>query len=303
MDHDGEDVGGLRPAAAVMPRVSVVLPVYNGAASLGRTIDTVLAQTMRDFELIIVDDGSTDATPSVLAAYRDERLRVIRQKNGGITHALIAGCDAASAGIIARQDCGDFSRPERLDRMLPLLENCVVAASQVAYTGPMGEALYTTSHTSKDVRHSLLHAGIGEIQSLPHHGSAVFRTDTYRRSGGYRRQFYFAQDLDLWIRMAALGDICITNEVLYEASIDVRTISSVHRAEQIASAAVAIALRDGTGSLADAAAIRPTMRALTRSSKAKALYFIASCLRRGNDPRWRGYAFRAVRAILLGVSR
>lgn len=299
MDHN-EDFGGLRPATAVTPRVSVVLPVYNGAASLGQTIETVLAQTMSDFELIIIDDGSTDATPSVLGAYKDERIRVIRQENGGITRALIAGCDAAKAGIIARQDSGDLSRPERLERMLPLLETCVVAASQVAYSGPKGEALYTTSHTSKNVRYSLLHAGIGAIQSLPHHGSAIFRTDVYRRSGGYRPQFYFAQDLDLWIRMAALGDICITDDVLYEARIDVRAISSTHRREQVASAAIAIALRDGIGNLADAAAIRPQRRAFTRSNQAKALYFIASCLRRRDDPRWRGYAFRAVRTLLLG---
>ena len=300
MDHDGEDLGGLRPAMAATPRVSVVLPVYNGAVSLGRTVDSVLAQTMRDFELIIIDDGSTDTTAEVIDAYTDARLRVIRQKNGGITRALLAGCEAAKAGIIARQDCGDLSRPERLEHMLPLLENCVVAASQVAYSGPKGEALYTTSHASKDVRHSLLHAGIGAIQSLPHHGSAVFRTDVYRRSGGYRPEFYFAQDLDLWIRMAALGNICISNEVLYEARIDVRAISSIHRQEQIASAAIAIALRDGAGSLADAAAIRPQRRDVTRSTRAKALYFIASCLRRRDDPRWRGYAWRAMRTLILG---
>jgi glycosyltransferase involved in cell wall biosynthesis len=285
-----------------MTAISVVMSVYNGAASLAATLDSILAQTLRDFECIVVDDGSTDDTPGILAAYsvRDPRVRVIRQENSGITRALIAGCDAATSGIIARQDCGDLSRPERLERMLPLLETCVVAASQVAYTGPKGEPLYTTAHASKTVRHSLLHADVGTIQSLPHHGSAVFRAGAYRQSGGYRPQFYFAQDLDLWIRMAALGDICITDDVLYEARIDVRAISSLYRREQFASASVAIAIRDGSGSLDDAAAIRPEPRAITRSTRAKALYFIASCLRRRDDPRWRGYALRAMRVLILG---
>lgn len=286
--------------SVVTPRVSVVLPVYNGAASLNRTIESVLAQTMRDFELIIVDDGSTDATPAVSGAFHDDRIRVIRTENGGITRALITGCDSARAALIARQDCGDVSRPERLERILPLLETCVVAASQVAYCGPEGEPLYTTSHKSSNVHHALLHAGIDAIQSLPHHGSAVFRADAYHQSGGYRPQFYFAQDLDLWIRMAALGAVCITDEVLYEARVDVRAISSIHRDEQGASAAIALALRDGRGNLAEAAAIRPRRRPFTRSTQAKALYFIASCLRRRQDPRWRRYALRAVRTILLG---
>jgi glycosyltransferase involved in cell wall biosynthesis len=285
-----------------MTAISVVMSVYNGAATLAATIDSILAQTLRDFECIVVDDGSTDDTPRILAAYAagDSRIRVLRQENSGITRALIAGCDAATSAVVARQDCGDLSRPERLERMLPLLDTCVVAASQVVYTGPKGEPLYTTTHASNAVRHSLLHADVSTIQSLPHHGSAVFRSDVYRQCGGYRPQFYFAQDLDLWIRMAALGDICITDDVLYEARIDVRAISSMHRREQIASAAIAIALRDGGGNLDDAAAIRPERRAVTRSTRAKAFYFIASCLRRRRDPRWRGYAVRAVRTLLLG---
>jgi glycosyltransferase involved in cell wall biosynthesis len=285
-----------------MTAISVVMSVYNGATTLAATLDSILGQTLRDFECVVVDDGSIDDTPRILAAYsaRDARIRVIRQENGGITRALIAGCDAATSAVIARHDCGDLSRPERLERLLPLLETCVVAASQVLYTGPKGEPLYTTAHSSKNVHHSLLHGDVGTIQSLPHHGSAVFRVDAYRRSDGYRPQFYFAQDLDLWIRMAARGDICIIDDVLYEARIDVRAISSIHRREQIASAAIAIALRDGSGSLDDAAAIRPERRPVTRSTRAKALYFIASCLRRRGDPRWRGYAVRAVRTLILG---
>lgn len=304
MDHDGKAVSERGPAADVTPRVSVVLPVYNGAMSLAATIDSILTQTERDLELIVVDDGSTDATAAILRGYTDPRMRVITQENGGITRALIRGCQAARASLIARQDCGDVSRPERLERLLPLLATCVLAASEVAYVGPEGEALYTTSHASKCIRDSLLRAGADAIQSLPHHGSAVFRADAYTRAGGYRVQFYFAQDLDLWMRMAALGDVCISDEVLYEARIDVGAISSLYRSEQVASAALAIALRDGgdPSLVEQAAAIRPEKRAQSRRTEVRALYFIASCLRRKNDPRWRRYASRAVRVLLLGRS-
>ena len=286
----------------VTPRVSVVLPVYNGAAFVASTIDSILGQTVRDFELVIVDDGSTDTTPSILSGYTDPRIRVITQKNGGITRALIRGCEDARAPLIARQDCGDVSRPQRLERLLPLLDHCVIAASEVAYVGPGGEALYTTSHARNNIRETLLKAGITTIQSLPHHGSAVFHAEAYARAGGYREQFYFAQDLDLWMRMAALGDVCITPDVLYEARVDLGAISSTHRREQVASATLAIALRDGgDASLLEAvAAIRPQKRAQSRRAEVRALYFVASCLRRNRDPRWKGYISRAARLLLLG---
>jgi glycosyltransferase involved in cell wall biosynthesis len=302
MDHDGKAVSERGPAADVTPRVSVVLPVYNGAMSLAATVDSILTQTERDLELIVVDDGSTDATAAILRGYTDPRMRVIRQENGGITRALIRGCQAARASLIARQDCGDVSRPERLERLLPLLATCVLAASEVAYFAPGGEAMYTTAHASKDIRDGLLHGGIDTIQSLPHHGSAVFRADAYERAGGYRAQFYFAQDLDLWIRMAALGDVCISQDVLYEARIDIRTISSLHRPEQVASTALTIALRDGgdPSLVEEAAAIQPQKRAQSRLTDVRALYFIAACLRQKNDLRWLRYAWRAVRVLLLG---
>jgi len=302
MDHDGKAVSERGPAADVTPRVSVVLPVYNGAKSLAATIDSILTQTERDLELIVVDDGSTDATAAILRGYTDPRMRVIRQENGGITCALIRGCQAARASLIARQDCGDVSHPDRFELLLPLLDTCVLAASEVAYFAPEGEAMYTTSHASKNIRDGLLHGGIDTIQSLPHHGSAVFRANAYARAGGYRAQFYFAQDLDLWMRLAALGDVCISRDVLYEARIDIRTISSVHRPEQVASTALAIAIRDGGDPylIEEVAAIRPQKRAQSRLTDVRALYFIAACLRQKNDLRWLRYGWRAVKVLLLG---
>jgi glycosyltransferase involved in cell wall biosynthesis len=288
----------------VTPRISVVLPVYNGEMQLARTIDSILAQSEGDFELIAVDDGSTDETPSILTAClsRDRRLRVIRQANAGLTSALIRGCDEARAPLIARQDCGDTSRPERLRRMLELFSarpSCVVAAGECEFVGPEEETLYTTNHAAKDVRSALRGADIHRIFSLPAGAAAVMRADAYRNAGGYRAEFYFAQDIDLWIRMAALGEVCVHPDVLYVVHVGVGTISSVYRAEQVASATLAIALRDAptesrTGLLREVAAIRPTARSLSAGAEANAHYFIASCLRRRRDRRWRAYARRAL---------
>jgi hypothetical protein len=289
-----------------MVSVSVVLPIFNGARQLPATVESILGQTEKDLELVTVDDGSTDDTAAILASYaaRDPRVRVVRQPaNGGITRALVAGCAAARAPIIARQDCGDVSRPERLRRALALLAanpDCVLAACEAEYTGPAGERLYVTEQRKLAVRDALLHAPLSGLVGLPHHGTAVFRADAYHAAGGYREQFYFAQDVDLWIRLAALGAICIDPEPLYEARTDLGAISSRHRAAQVASASLSLQLRDATSDamrddlLARAAQIRPRRGPRRRRDDARALYFIASCLRKQSNRAWRQYALRSL---------
>jgi glycosyltransferase involved in cell wall biosynthesis len=281
------------------PRVSVVMAVYNGGAHLAETLDALLAQTLTDFELIVVDDGSTDGTLPILAAYRrrDSRIRMITQTNSGLTRALIRGCAETRAPLIARQDCGDLSRPERLARGVAALEDParVLAACEAEYVGPAGELLYVTEHHKRDVRNSLRRDDVDHITSLPHHGTAIFRTKAYRAVGGYRAEFRVAQDVDLWIRLAPLGDFWIDPQPLYVARTDPKAISALHRKAQFAIARIAIALRDGGDPavlLPRAAQIVPQRRA-SRAAEARGLYFIGSCLRRRGDGRWRGYVRRA----------
>ena len=283
------------------PRLSLVMSIYNGGAHLVATLDSLLAQTFTDFELVAIDDGSTDGTLPILAVFarRDPRIRVITQENRGLTRALILGCQEARAPIIARQDCGDVSRPERLARAAEALDSDaarVLVACEAEYVGPAGEPLYITSHHERDVRASLLGDGVDRITALPHHGAAAFRADAYRRAGGYREQFRVAQDVDLWIRLATLGDVFIDPQPLYVARTDPKAISAAHRDAQFALARIAIALRDGgdrDALLARAARIVPRRRP-TRADEARGLYFIGSCLRRRGDARWRGYVRRAL---------
>jgi glycosyltransferase involved in cell wall biosynthesis len=288
-----------------MVTLSIVMPVYNGASRLPSTMESILGQTLTDFELIVVDDGSTDQTLALLEEYsqRDPRVHVIRQVNAGITRALIRGCAAAQAAVIARHDCGDRSRPERFIRERALFDDpeVVLAGCATTYFAPGGETLYTVTAESAGIQASLLHDPVATIRGLPHHGSAMFRRDAYEAAGGYRSDFYFAQDLDLWIRLAQRGRVAITQETLYEAEIDARAISSRNRAEQAASAGIAIALRDGgdpTRLLPRAAAIRGAERrsiGRARRSEARAYYFMASCLRSNGDPAWRRYLSQSLR--------
>jgi glycosyltransferase involved in cell wall biosynthesis len=283
----------------VMPQLSVVMSVYNCADALTATLDSILQQTVMDFELLVVDDGSSDRTPAILAEYaaRDSRLRVITQANAGLTRALIRGCNEARAEFIARHDCGDRSHPERFARQLAAFqEGVVLVSSAMQLVAPDGEPLLVKHLDGDAVRRSLLEDDVAHIRSIPHHGTAMFRRDAYLAAGGYREQFRVAQDVDLFVRLAKLGRFVILEEPLYDAVADPAGISSTSRPAQIRAAELIIAMRDGgdaTTLLAEAARIIPTPR--TARGEASGLYFIARCLRARRSGTARSYLLRAVR--------
>jgi len=281
-------------------KLSVVMAVYDGAATLGRTLDSIAAQTERDFELIVVDDGSRDTTPQILATYAaaDPRLRIVRQAHTGLTRALMFGCAAARAAVIARHDCGDVSMPERFAKQLAAIDaGAVVASCFVRFVGPEGEHLYDVGGDGDAIRDTLLHGDVRSIRGLPHHGSAMFRRDAYLAAGGYREAFRVAQDIDLWIRLAARGTFAVVPEVLYEATYEPRAISARRRDDQVELTRIAIALRDGgrESLLDDARRIGTQPAPPSVRDDARALYFIAACLRRNGDKRFKRYAREAVR--------
>ena len=278
-------------------KLSVVMAVLNGASAIATTLDSILGQTERDFELIVIDDGSTDATPAILADYvgRDPRLRAIGQPNAGLTRALIRGCAEARADVIARHDCGDRSHPERFARQLALFaEGAAVVSCATRFVDPDGDLLYLARADGEDIRRSLLSDGASHIHALPHHGSAMFRRDAYLKAGGYRAEFRVAQDLDLWIRLARDGGtFAIADDVLYDATVDPRSISGTARAAQVRLTEIAVALRDGHGSLADAARVTPP--AVTPRGEAAALYFIGKCLLQQRNHKGRRYLREAIK--------
>ena len=212
----------------MIPLISVVMSVWNARATVARAIESILGQTFKDFEFIIVDDGSDDGSAGALEelASRDSRIRIFRQSNTGLTRALVTGCAEARGKWIARQDADDWSDPRRFERCLALAEkypSCAMISSWADYQGPAGELLEVVRRAEDpdEATEGLLHRQMGPSA----HGSVMFRRDAYEQAGGYRPEFYFGQDSDLWLRMALLGQMACVQESLYHYTLSPGAIS------------------------------------------------------------------------------
>jgi glycosyltransferase involved in cell wall biosynthesis len=258
----------------------------------------------------VADDGSTDETPRILAAYaaRDPRLRVIRQQNAGLTRALIAGCAAARSAYIARHDAGDLSHPRRFELQSGTLDanrDVVFVSCWTEYAGPDLEPLYAARGTGlavKPVRILDLQCEHGVADGPTHHGSVMFHRDAYERAGGYRPQFYFGQDWDLWYRLAEEGTFQIVPEVLYTARVTPDGISSASRATQqrmarLSHMALLARLRgESEASILEEAARIDPVRSRSQRARTDGYYFIGEALRRNGDVRARRYLRQSIAA-------
>ena len=189
-----------------MPVLSVVMSAYNTAVYLPQTMESVLAQSLTDFEFIVVDDGSTDNTLSILQHYadRDARVRVITQVNQGTPTALNVGMEAAQTDIIARMDSDDLMLPHRLERQLKYLQQhpeASVVSCLAHYINDKNKIIgknYTDLLTVEDCQRYIRENRI--IFCL--HPGAMFKKQAVMDIGGYRPMLKYAQDIDLWNRLS-----------------------------------------------------------------------------------------------------
>lgn len=197
------------------PRVSVLMPVRNGALFLREALESILAQTFADFELLAIDDGSTDATAELLAehARRDVRLRVERQDAHGLTATLNRGIALARGSYIARFDADDVALPQRLEKQVRFLDaNPGVAGvgSRFESFGGAGRALPVEELPCDPAR---IRALLPERNCISH-PTVVLRRDVLLELGGYRPAFAAAEDYDLWLRITDARALANLEEAL-----------------------------------------------------------------------------------------
>lgn len=198
------------------PLITVLLPVYNGQAHLAEALDSVLAQTQRDLELLVVDDGSTDATPALLAQYAqaDPRVRVATQPNAGLVAALNHGLALARGRYVARMDADDVCRPERLARQATFLDqrpDVAACGSWAHVLGGPARAVWRYPMSDADLRAQLV------FETPFCHPAVMLRRETLTRHGlTYDPAFREAEDYALWARLAEHGALANLPEVLLE---------------------------------------------------------------------------------------
>lgn len=207
------------------PRVSFLLPVYNGAPFLASSIDSILSQSFADFELLILNDGSTDNSAAVAQSYQDSRIRYFEHANRGLPQTLNDGARIARGEFLFRQDQDDISYPERVARQVAYLD----AHPDVAMLGTWSRIFVNGDPAAgfRYHRHPVAHASIAlcAIFDSPFvHSSVAFRRPAFEALGGYScdpmRQP--PEDFELWSRMCRHYQVANLAEIL----VDYREVAS-----------------------------------------------------------------------------
>lgn len=217
------------------PEISVVMPVWNGERHLREAVDSILNQTFRDFEFIILDDGSTDSTPAILQEYasRDSRIRIVRLDHQGIVVALNRGVAEAKAEWIARMDCDDIAHPERFERQWGAIRKqpeTVLCHTQIKL---IGEEKHLTKVPYLVRSHSLLKLRLCH-QCPVSHPTVMFLKKAFDAAGGYLPEERHAEDYALWGRLIVQGRVIGISDALLQFRVHSGSVSKKNLDTQIA---------------------------------------------------------------------
>ncbi|HEX8038542.1 MAG TPA: glycosyltransferase, partial [Chryseosolibacter sp.] len=207
----------------VGPRVTVLMPVYNGERHLREAIDSILIQTFKPFELLIIDDGSTDRSASIIASYRDPRIRCIRnERNLGITAALNKGIALASCELIARMDADDISHPQRLQKQFGYMKRnprCALLSTWARVVSEDNQFIRLERYRSNFYYYNLT------FECWIYHPTVMFRKAAVQQIGMYRMPY--SEDYDLFWRMSTSFLIGNLPEALLDYRVSSTSLNSV----------------------------------------------------------------------------
>lgn len=200
----------------MQPKVTVLMSCYNAARWLEEAVNSVLTQTFKDFEFLIIDDGSTDETLAIIQrlSAMDRRVVVIAKPNTGLVDSLNTGIFQAQGQWIARLDADDLCEQTRLEQQL----NYVRDHPQVVLLGSGFFEIDENGHVIKTqrypVKHNPLKKHLERCQRFFPHSSAFYQTATARQLGGYRPRIRRAEDWDFWLRLSKNGQLACLLEPL-----------------------------------------------------------------------------------------
>ena len=215
------------------PTISVLLPVYNAERYVAQAIESVLAQTFFDFELIAIDDGSTDHSFEIMSTFTDSRLRVIRQENRGLPATLNRCAELSHAPYLARMDADDICKPDRFARQYEYLQThseAALVSGAVEYIDESGQILGRTYPITKPslIRKKLINQG-----NIIVHPAVMMRSDAFALCRGYCESLTTMEDQHLWMKFIRNGfDLHILRQVMIAYRISSGAISNWTRTEE-----------------------------------------------------------------------
>ena len=203
-----------------MPKISVIIPGYNSETTIRDTIKSVQQQTFSDFELIVINDGSTDKTAAIVQSILDPRIKLFSYKNGGLPVARNRGIARAKGKFIAFLDADDLWIADKLESQLQALENCPKAAVAYSLTDYINEA----GQVIKKGKHKIVDGNVLEellIDNFIESGSnPLIRKQALEKVGGFDASINTAADWEMWLRLAEQFDFVAVPavQVLYRIS-------------------------------------------------------------------------------------
>src|SRR5262245_13894441 len=228
---------------SAVPAVSVLLPVFNAEGYVREAIESVLSQSFSDFEVLALDDGSTDRSLSILhqCQAKDARVRIHSRENRGLVAALNELVALAQGKYLARMDSDDLCMPLRLEQQVRFLDSSPEHVAVGGWIERMNEAGLPIGILRPPSTHDEIDQGQLKGFTSIWHPTALIRKDAVIEIGGYRSEYAHAEDLDLWLRLAERGKLANLSEVvlkyrLHSGSISERNMQDQMRAAQRACA-------------------------------------------------------------------
>jgi glycosyltransferase involved in cell wall biosynthesis len=229
--------------------VSVVMAVFNGEKYLKEAVGSVLSQSLDDFEFIIIDDGSSDGTASIVRSFGDKRIKLISRENKGLAPSLNEGIGIARGKYVVRMDADDICMPDRFRKQIEFMEvhpECSVLGSSAIIIDKDGAYLYESSVETEwaDIKARL------PLAVPIFHSSTVFERDKVLKCGGYQEGVrQYLEDTVLWNRMARYGELRNLPDALIKYRLVPESISGYDRKTNAVLASVAERLiESGTAS-------------------------------------------------------
>lgn len=217
-----------------MSEVTVLMCVYNAEQFVKKTVESILRQSFKDYEFIIINDGSNDGTKEILGEFDDKRIKIIEQSNKGLTKSLNNGIRLARSKYIALIDSDDISHIDRLAVQKEFLDN----NKDYILVGTQYNLIDTSDRVVIGVKFPEISTSDSLRRHLPKgnpicHSSVMFRRDAVQNEGGYDETIPYAQDYNLWVRLLKKHKIYIIPRLLHSYRVSPSSITSQKREKQI----------------------------------------------------------------------